>query len=313
MTCKKTTRKILWIPILCLWAASVALPMAAQDSQPPAARRELPPETRSRLLKLIPTPPPAEAAAQGAVEFYTPETLYQYMDGGADVYVLYELEAMMHQEFHAGQADVTVDIFDMGADENAFGIYASERSPEYEFISMGAEGYRNQGILNFLQGRYYVKLAGFGNGADAALERFAHAISSQIGGSAALPPLLLRLPQNGRKPHSEQYLLKDPLGNAFLAPAYLAKYSIDGKESTLLVSVAPDADEARERMRKLAGHFRSSGECRPAPELGEGAIRAANSFEGNALARAEGHYVVVLFSSAAGAETLFREALQKLQ
>jgi hypothetical protein len=265
------------------------------------------------MLKLIPQSLPTQAVAQGAAEFYTPETLYQYMDGGADIYVLYDLQAMMHQEFRAGEADVTVDLFDMGADENAFGMYASERAPSYEFISVGAEGYRNQGILNFLQGRYYVKLAGFGSGADAALDRFARGISARIGGSTGFPALLARLPQAGREAHTEQYLLKDPLGHAFLGPAYLAKYAVDGRESTLLVSVARNASEAQERMRQLSEHFRKSGECKTAPELGEGAIRASNSFEGNVLARAKGGYVVVLFSPSAGSEATFREALEKLE
>ena len=71
---------------------------------------------------------------------------------------------MFHQDFHAGDLDLTADIFDMGSAENAFGMYSSERSPKYDFIPMGTEGYRNEGIINFLQDRYYVKLAAFGSG-----------------------------------------------------------------------------------------------------------------------------------------------------
>jgi hypothetical protein len=197
--------------------------LLAQDSDAPgsaAVRPQVAPELRERLLNLLPAPLPEQAVAQGAAEFYTPETLYQYMDGGADIFVLYELGAMLHQDAKAGNVDVTVDIFDMGADDKAFGIYAAERSPSYDFIALGTEGYRNQGIVNFLQGRYYVKLAGFGEGADAVLEQFAHAISASIGGRSELPALLQKLPQTNRKAHSEQYLLKDPLGHSFLGPAH---------------------------------------------------------------------------------------------
>jgi hypothetical protein len=209
--------------------------------------------------------------------------------------------------------DVTVDIFDMSADDTAFGIYAAERSPSYDFVVIGAEGYRNQGIVNFLQGRYYVKLAGFGEGADAVLDQFAKAISSAIGGRSELPALLQQLPQTNRRPHSEQYLLKDPLGHSFLGPAYLAKYEVGGKESSLLVSIAPDAAAAQERMRLLDEHFRKSGSSAPAPELGLGAIRASNSFEGNAVAQLKGRYLVVLFSAVPGTESVLKEAVQQLE
>jgi len=40
---------------------------------------------------------------------------------------------------------VTVDIYDMGNAQNAFGIYASERSPDNSFITLGAEGYTGRG------------------------------------------------------------------------------------------------------------------------------------------------------------------------
>ena len=50
----------------------------------------------------------------------------------------------------------------MGNPLNAFGVYAAERSPEYKYIPVGAEGYISEGVLNFVQDRFYVKLSGFG-------------------------------------------------------------------------------------------------------------------------------------------------------
>ncbi len=300
---------------LCV-ALAVPLGLIAQDAPEPPAQHAsaptVPKESREHLLQLIPTPLPAGAVPLDAASFYVPDNLYQYMDGGADIYVLYDFQLLLHQEFKAKQAEVTVDVFDMGVPDNAFGMYASERSPNYEFISIGAEGYKNQGILNFLQGRYYVKLAAFGDGADAVLDQFAHALSASIGGGAEFPALLRQLPQAGRKPHSEQYLLKDPLGHSFLGPAYVASYNAGNAESTLLISVASNATEAQERMKRLTEHFRKTGTCDPAPELGEGAIRASNSFEGRTLARTKGLYLVVLFSPTAAADSVFKDALQHL-
>ena len=79
--------------------------------------------------------------------------------------------------------------------------------------------------LNFLQDHYYVKLSGSGSNADALLDQFARTLSARIGGTRTPPALLEKLPAEHRVQHSEQYMRKDPLGHAFLAPAYVATYA----------------------------------------------------------------------------------------
>lgn len=284
----------------------------AQDTLQPSEATKAPPgDAQKQLAELLPDPLPAQAVAQPA-QTYGPETLYKYMDGGADAFLMYDFQLLLHQDSKAKDVDISADLFDMGTPENAFGIYASERSPTYHFIALGTEGYDNEGILNFVQGRYYVKLAAFGTDANVVLEQFAKAIAARIKDKPVPPDALQLFPTENRKPHSEQYLLKDPLGHPFLGPAYLATYSWHDQESTLLLSVAPDSADAQKRIELLAEHFRSSGQCEPAPELGDGAIRGSNSFEGKVIARARGQYVVILLNPAAQAESTFAEAVRRL-
>lgn len=260
---------------------------------------------QKQFASLLREPLPNHAAAQDPPTFYNPESLYQYIDGGADIYLLYDFKNVLHQDFKGGAADVTVDIYDMGKSEDAFGIYAAERSPTYKFVSIGAEGYRDKGVLNLLQDHYYVKLSGSGANADGLLDQFARLLSARIGGTRTLPALLEKLPRENRIPHSEQYVRKDPLGHAFLAPAYLVAYAQGNQQSKLVVSVAQNAQEARSRAEQLAKHFKESGECASAPELGEGGIRARNNYEGRLIARIQGRYLIALLNpSANGVEIL---------
>lgn len=268
--------------------------------------------SHQEMLKLIPEPLPAGAASQGAASFYGPDNLYQYMDGGADIFVLYGVTTLLHQEFRAKEVDVTVDIFDMGSPDSAFGMYAAERAPNYRFIKMGAEGYKDEGILNFFQDRYYVKLAGFGTGADAVLDAFAVLLSGKIGTNSSVPAMLSQMPSEGRKPHSEQYMPKDPLGHAFLGPAYVIAYSSGDQESKLFLTVARDREDAQQRLDQLKQHFSKTGQCKDAPEVGEGAIRANNSFEGTVIAQVKGRYLLVLVNPAAN-EGLIQAPAAKLQ
>ena len=261
------------------------------------------------LANLLREPLPGHASAEAPPSFYSPESLYQHIDGGADIYLLYDFKNLLHQDFKSGTAELTVDIYEMGKTEDAFGIYAAERSPTYKFVAIGAEGYRSKGVANFLEDRYYVKLSGSGTNADALLDQFARLLSGRIGGTRTLPALLEKLPAENRVPHSEQYMRKDPLGHAFLAPAYIVAYRQAKRESKLVISVANNAQEAKSRAEQLAKYLKQSGECASAPELGEGGIRAKNNYEGRLIARTQGRYVIALLNPPEnGAEILKRVA-----
>jgi len=251
---------------------------------------------QKQFASLLREPLPGHAGAQAPPSFYNPESLYQQIDGGADIYLLYGFKSLLHQDFNSGGAELTVDIYEMNNTEDAFGIYAAERSPGYKFISIGAEGYRDQGILNFLQDHYYVKLSGSGANADGLRDQFARLLSGRIGGTRTFPALLAKLPREHQVPHSEQYMRKDPLGHAFLAPAYVVAYAQGKQESKLVVSVANSAPDAKSRLEQLAKHFKESGECASATELGEGGIRAKNSYEGRVIARTQRRYVIALLN-----------------
>jgi hypothetical protein len=266
-----------------------------------------------QLAKLLADPLPGHPKPDGNAAFYKPDTLYEYIDGGADVYLLYDFKVLLHQVFKSGAAEITADVYDMGGPEDAFGIYSAERSPKYNYILVGAEGYHSKGVLNFFQDRYYVKLAGSGAGSDALLDQFARTLSTRIAGNRTLPPVLSKLPQLRRVRHSEQYIRKDPLGHGFLAPAYVVTYTSTPKESKLLISVANDAASAKLRLDQLAKHFKQSGECVPAPELGEGGIRGKSSFEGSVIARTQGRYVLVLLNPAQDGPALLKSAAQSLR
>src|ERR1039457_3038690 len=125
-------------PMVCLLLGAALLP--ALRAQP------VPVEVKARLAALLPN-------GKAAVRFYSAD-LYQYMDGGADIYLKYGLVALAHREYQGAGAEMTADVFDMGGPLQAFGIYSAERSPEYHFIPIGAEGYSSESTLNFLQGRY---------------------------------------------------------------------------------------------------------------------------------------------------------------
>ena len=254
--------------------------------------QDISPAGKTKLAALLP--------GKAAAHFYLSD-LYEYIDGGAEAYHQYGLAGMVHQEYRAGDTDVTADIYDMGDPLRAFGIYSAERSPKYHFIAMGAEGYSNEGLLNFLQGSYYVKLAGFSDSGKSAavLDAAARAISARIGGGKTMPQALPWLPTKDLVEHSQKYILKEPLGHEYLSPAATAVYRRDGLETTLLVSMAADA----------VSHLKQTFQAAPLAGLPVEAWRGRNSYEGEVVFCASGRYTIVLLSPPPHPESFLKEIL----
>jgi len=282
-------RRAAWLPaVAALLTLIAAPPAAAQEGKP------VPPEARRALAALLPGGPELKAQPQGEAGYYG-EDLYEYINGGAEAFHMYSMAAMIHQEYVGGGAEVTVDIYDMGTPLNAFGIYSAERSPDYEFLSVGAEAYASESILNFVQGRYYVKLSAFMDEGSAGpvLRRFAEAVSAKLGGGREMPPELRLLPSAHRVGRSEKYVLKSPLGHEALEPALLASYVMDGKESTVVISIAEGAAAASARIRAMETHFRKSGQVKPFPGI-DGALLASSRYEGEILLVARGRFAILV-------------------
>lgn len=56
--------------------------------------------------------------------FYKQETLYEYVDGGAELYISYGFrEGLKRKYSKPDQPDILIEIFDMGSSINTHGIF----------------------------------------------------------------------------------------------------------------------------------------------------------------------------------------------
>ncbi|MBN2370934.1 MAG: hypothetical protein JXO72_10645 [Vicinamibacteria bacterium] len=251
-------------------------------------------ETQARLRALLPDPVKLGARAAGAPIFYG-ENLWEYINGAAEAFHQYGFVALIHQEYRAGDVDVTLDIYDMGEPRNAFGVYVAERSSEAKIVEIGVEGHADDFTLCLFQGPYYVKIAGFRSGGAATpiLLKLGKTVADTIGGARVFPEELALLPEESRVPRSESFVLTAPLGHAFLAPAFMARYACGGVETKLVISEGLGDEDALARRRQLESHFQKAGSLAPATIM-EGAFLGTSSFEGQMLFMALGSRLVIL-------------------
>jgi len=206
-------------------------------------------------------------AVQGKVEQYDKKTLFDRIDGAAPAYIRAGFEYSLGAELRKPgmKESVVADIYAMGSAPRALGMYATERDLSYTFIEVGEAGYVASGSLNFWQGPFYVKLAGFeeGEAMDRALKEVAAALAKALPRAkdrGALAPLGW-LAEEGRVAHSEGYSYP-PLGDVDgLDQVFFASYraSAEGEPFKLFVVRLKDAAEAEQRLGRARAYFEKDG------------------------------------------------------
>jgi hypothetical protein len=197
----------------------------------------------------------------GQPQVFSPDALYEYIDGGADLYLKYEFQELQVAEYRKDKASVTVEVYRHREARQAFGIYSQERLPSADFVVLGTQGYYESSILNFLQDCYYVKMSSENTGAEdrEVLLAFGQRVSRELGGSASLPGILSALPSEGRKRNSEKFVHRDFLGYSFLHAGFTAEYEVSGKTFQLFVIEGESPSDARTMLEGLFGRSRGPG------------------------------------------------------
>lgn len=212
----------------------------------------------------------------GHPQAFSPDTLYDYINGGSDLYLKYDFEELAVVEYRKDAMSVSVEVYRHRTSDHAFGIYSQERVPSAEFLPIGAQGYYENGVCNFIQRGSYVKLSGENTGADdrAILLAFARRISESLPGPAALPEILATFPAEGKQANAEKFIAKDFLGYGFLHSGFTADFERSGHKYQLFVIVGNDPDDARAMLQQYFKQIK-----REAP-VAEGAYQITDPFHG---------------------------------
>ena len=137
---------------------------------------------------------------------YDRETIFDYINGAGEVYRSYAFSHVLVDRYEkAGGQGVTVEVFDMGNAEDAFGVFSYAREQEEEGIGAGFE--RKGSVLCFWQDRFYVCVAAEQRDADpeAVLGEVARGISETLPAPGPRPALMTALPSEGLVPFSDRF------------------------------------------------------------------------------------------------------------
>ena len=250
---------------------------------------------------------------------YDPETIFSYIDGAGEVYRAYNMRSCLSRRYTSPDTPaITLDIFDMGTSEDAFGVFTHDRDGRAVEVGQGAL-YR-PGWLSFWKGRFFVSIytEEETKAAKEAISELSRVVASLIKDQGPKPGILLKLPPKGLQSRSIRYLHHHTLLNYhfYLADenilnlgqqtdAVLAVYQRSGKGAHLLLISYPNVEKAAEAHKGLLHHYLPEAKSTAAVLLEDGKW-SATGLKNKFLA------VVLEADTRPLAENLLRELLETL-
>jgi hypothetical protein len=158
---------------------------------------------------------------------YNNGDLWELINGAADIFLSYDFRDLHIAEYTSNDQIIRVELYRHSTPENTFGIYTAERMPDYPQVTIGSQGYKSQGIVNFLAGNYYVKVmsAGSQEASEADIALVAEKVDKQLAQPVGLPAVLNYFPSAGKEVLSDAYIAQNFLGYSFFHSAYTMRYN----------------------------------------------------------------------------------------
>ena len=254
---------------------------------------------------------------------YDRETIYDYMDGGAEVYLAFDFRSAFVRKYKnpAGE-EIALDIYDMGSPEEAFGAFSCDRvDPD---AGIGQESEYGFGLLRLRQGRFFVSITAAGDEkkAEKGILALGKAVAPLLGPPGPLPGLLDCLPQSGLKKDRTSYFhAAVNLNNRFFISSenilglgkdtdcVFAEYAAGGPDTAQAADAADSADLLIVRYRDTEPAEAAYGAFLKSylPEAARGAAAAQTENGKWALARLHTNYLALVFEAPSKeyAESLF--------
>jgi hypothetical protein len=190
---------------------------------------------------------------QGSAREYVPETLFDYMDGNAEGYLIYGFQKMDGISCKKAGLQLIVDVSLMDSPESAWGLFASNRDPRRPVSDIGMAGQVLDNRAIFAKGSRFVEfsVAPTGDHHDL-LSRLAKAWAARFTGDTTPPAALGWFPKAGLKPESIRLIPSSVLGVSQLRRGFVADY-----DSGMRAFIVPEesAESARQVMQELSKRF----------------------------------------------------------
>jgi len=177
---------------------------------------------------------------------FHPDNLWDFINGAAETYLAYGFVDLHVAEYKKGKNTIKLEMYRHSDHTMAFGIYSTERSPSFSYMTLGSQGYTAEGSINFFKGDYYVKIRTYSKNEKIieAAQSLARSTAGMLQGSTDMPQPLSMFPPQGKKAHEEMYINESVLGHKFLSNAFKANYVAGPDSFSVFIFLTKSPEEA---------------------------------------------------------------------
>jgi hypothetical protein len=205
---------------------------------------------------------------------FTPDSLYEQINGRAELYLSYDVVSLAHATFDNVDdpaLSLSLSIYDMGSPQMAFGIYSVERSTGEELIDLGRAAYRSNADLYVWHGQYYIRAISThtGDKSRSTNLEWVRRIVAALPDSREAVPGLESLPGDGLIPDSVRYFKIDAMGLDFMTDTFTAQYAGPAGPYAVFVSPAASPKAAVDVVERYGEHAERYGRGNRMERVGE--------------------------------------------
>jgi hypothetical protein len=142
----------------------------------------------------------------GQDKVFTRQTIFEYMDGGGEIYLAYDFQRLLAREYARDNAPrIVAEVYQMASSRDAYGIFTHDTDGQP--VSVGQMALYSAGLLRFWKDRFFVRLQAEDETAEVktALMALGERIALGIPQDGRKPSLLSALPPQGLIPASIHY------------------------------------------------------------------------------------------------------------
>ena len=284
----------------------------------------------SNIESLVPKEPPDGWVEIGAPQVFTRKTLFEHINGQADLFLQYGFERSIftvYQKRNSSQEKIDLDIYDMGDVVQAFGIFSRFRQDDHS-ACIGLDSYLDDRYALFYKGKYFVVVQAT-ESSPSSLKQLAKMIESRITDSSLPPKEIGYFPKRGLKPGSIEYYPQGLMGRQFLKKGFKATYLVpdeakadpeaeaQGPDSNLFLAIFENPQEAESGLKKFKEDLSMKGRIRTATRTLSGfeTVKGKDRYQGKLIIVHKDRYLAGAagFDKDKDAESLLAELIQRIE
>ena len=221
----------------------------------------------------------------GRAKRFTKGNLYEHVNGHAEYFISAGFVELTVTEYissgsASAQADIQVEVYDMGKSIHAFGVLTDESGENARPVAVGTMAFRTSGGINFFKGRHYVKISVVNP--KLHVLQFAQEFSNTMPVEQDAFGIFALLPAIG-KTEKTRFIKEGYRGLDFLRNVIEREYTAGGKKIT--VALIDGSGQEMERLQTaFFAYFNRSGmRYEKKEKSGREFYRMIDKYEGNWL------------------------------